>query len=78
MLVSNGEYLKFVEDGGYDNLEWWSEEGKRWLKSIKPKMPLFWRKYGDKYMLRTFFNEINMPWDWPAEVNNLEGRAFCK
>jgi formylglycine-generating enzyme required for sulfatase activity len=19
-----------------------------------------------------------MPWDWPAEVNNLEARAFCK
>lgn len=22
--------------------------------------------------------EIEMPWDWPAEVNNLEARAFCR
>jgi formylglycine-generating enzyme required for sulfatase activity len=21
---------------------------------------------------------MQMPWDWPAEVNNLEARAFCK
>lgn len=20
---------------------------------------------------------IEMPWDWPAEVNNLEAEAFC-
>ena len=24
MLVSNGEYLSFVEDGGYKNNEWWT------------------------------------------------------
>ena len=47
MLVSNGEYLKFVQDGAYQNMEWWTEEGQRWIKSIKPKMPLFWRKYGE-------------------------------
>ena len=78
MLVSNGEYLKFVQDGAYENLEWWTDEGKRWLTSIKPKMPPFWRKTGEKYMLRTLFHEIPMPWDWPAEINNLQARAFCK
>jgi formylglycine-generating enzyme required for sulfatase activity len=44
MLVSNGEYLPFVEEGGYSNPEWWTEEGKRWIASIKPSMPLFWHK----------------------------------
>ena len=78
MLVSNGEYLKFVLDGAYENPQWWTEEGRRWLSSIKPKMPPFWRKYGSEYKLRTLFNEINMPWDWPAEINNLQARAYCK
>jgi formylglycine-generating enzyme required for sulfatase activity len=44
MLVSNGEYLQFVQEGGYQNPSWWTEEGQRWLSSIKPAMPLFWRK----------------------------------
>ena len=21
--------------------------------------------------------EIDMPWNWPVEVNNLEAQAFC-
>ena len=78
MLVSNGEFLKFVEDEGYSSPEWWTEEGKRWIASKKPEMPVFWRKSGDLYKLRTLFQETEMPWDWPAEVNNLEARAFCK
>jgi formylglycine-generating enzyme required for sulfatase activity len=78
MLVSNGEYLQFVLEGGYQTPEWWTEEGKRWIGSIKPSMPLFWQKEGEQYKLRTLYRLIDMPWDWPAEVNNLEARAFCK
>jgi hypothetical protein len=31
-----------VEDQGYGKMEFWDEEGKAWIKSIKPKMPRFW------------------------------------
>lgn len=78
MLTSNGEYLQFVEEGGYHSPQWWTDEGKRWLASIKPEMPLFWRREGGQYRLRTLAREVEMPWDWPVEVSNLEARAFCK
>jgi len=55
MLASNGEYLQFVSDGGYSRPELWSEEGQRWIASIKPSLPVFWRKYGDNYKLRTLY-----------------------
>jgi formylglycine-generating enzyme required for sulfatase activity len=71
MLVSNGEYLQFVLEGGYHTPEWWTEEGQRWIASVKPSMPLFWHKEGEEYKLRTLYRLIDMPWDWPAEVNNL-------
>jgi formylglycine-generating enzyme required for sulfatase activity len=71
MLVSNGEYLQFVLEGGYQTPEWWTEEGQRWIASVKPSMPLFWHKEGEEYKLRTLYRLIDMPWDWPAEVNNL-------
>jgi formylglycine-generating enzyme required for sulfatase activity len=77
MLVSNGEYLAFVEEGGYAKPEYWTEEGQRWLKAIKPTAPLFWNKVDNIYKLRTLTRLIDMPWDWPVEITNLEARAFC-
>jgi len=33
---------------------------------------------GEQFMYRTIFDIIEMPWDWPAEVNYHEAKAFCK
>jgi len=76
-LVSNREYLEFVEAGGYRQLTFWTEEGQRWLGFSKAQMPLFWSKKKNDYKFRTMAQEIEMPWDWPAEVNYLEAKAFC-
>lgn len=76
-LVSNGEYLEFMEKGGYVKEEYWTEEGKRWLKSMKPKHPLFWIPEGFEFKYRTLTEIIDMPWDWPVETNYLEAKAFC-
>ncbi|MBK6896651.1 MAG: 5-histidylcysteine sulfoxide synthase [Alphaproteobacteria bacterium] len=77
-LVSNGEYLGFVNDGGYETREFWDEEGWNWVTFKQAKMPVYWRKEGDKYRYRSMLEEIDMPWDWPVDVNCLEARAFCK
>jgi 5-histidylcysteine sulfoxide synthase/putative 4-mercaptohistidine N1-methyltranferase len=78
-LVSNGEFLKFVEDDGYLKEEYWTEDGKLYLKSFKDlTYPRFWRKdNNNNWCLRTLLKEIEMPWDWPVEVNYLEAKAFC-
>ncbi len=76
-LVSNREFMAFVEAGGYRNESWWTEEGRRWLAFSKAEQPLFWIKDGSGYRLRTMAKEIAMPWDWPVEVNYLEAKAFC-
>lgn len=56
MLVSNAEFLEFVQDGGYASPQWWTDEGKRWIASKRPTMPLFWRKEGQQFRLRTISN----------------------
>jgi len=78
-LVSNGEYLAFVDAGGYDNPAFWSEEGNRWRQFTPDKHPTFWVKQtnGD-WRLRCMTEEVPMPWDWPVEVNALEAEAFCR
>lgn len=77
-LVSNAEYLEFVVANGYENENYWDEEGWGWLAFTKAKMPTYWRKHEDRYLYRTMLEEIDMPWDWPVDVNCLEARAFCK
>jgi len=77
-LVSNGEYLEFIQDDGYGNSEYWCSEGKAWKDFTKAIQPLFWHKKESKYILRTLSREIPLPMNWPVEVNYLEAAAFCK
>jgi len=42
--VSNGEYLDFIEDGGYTNFRLWLSEGWDCVKSNDWKAPLYWQK----------------------------------
>ncbi|DAB27544.1 MAG: SAM-dependent methyltransferase [Sulfurimonas sp. RIFOXYD12_FULL_33_39] len=77
-LVSNGEYMSFVEDGGYENEEFWDKEGRAFLKISGAKHPTFWVEEDDVYMYRTLGKIIDMPLDWPVDVNALEAEAFCR
>lgn len=77
-LVSNNEYMQFVQDGGYENESFWDEEGLEFLKNTKIKHPPFWVLEDGKYRYRTMCNIIDLPLSWPAEVNALEAMAFCR
>ncbi|WP_082400405.1 5-histidylcysteine sulfoxide synthase [Neptunomonas antarctica] len=76
-LVSNEEFLAFVEAGGYQQLRLWSEEGASWLNYTKASIPHFWVKRNGKYFQRNLLDEIELPLNWPVEVNYLEANAFC-
>lgn len=76
-LTSNGEFLTFVEAGGYETERYWTDEGWRWRNFREAAMPLFWRKNKQGYSLRLVAEEIEMPWNWPVEINYLEAKAFC-
>ena len=76
-LVSNWEFLGFVEDRGYEREDYWTQEGWKWVGYSKARHPLFWIESPGGYRLRTMAAIIDMPWDWPVEVNYLEAKAFC-
>jgi len=76
-LVSNQEFLSFVEDNGYSTDNYWTEEGLAWLQFTQVKHPGFWLKTASGWSLRIMLEEIPMPWDWPVEVNYHEAKAFC-
>lgn len=76
-LVSNREFLGFMEAGGYDHDTWWEEEGRAWKAFRRPRHPEFWVRKSDAWLLRLMTEEVPMPWDWPVEVNYHEAKAFC-
>lgn len=41
-LVTNQEYLDFIEAGGYQNFELWHAEGWDWVSNNKVEAPLYW------------------------------------
>ena len=76
-LVSNQEFMAFVDAGGYQTPSFWTEEGQRWLDFTKSDMPRFWRRKNGQYWQRNLTEEILLPLNWPVEVNYLESKAFC-
>lgn len=81
MLVSNAEFYHFILDGGYQQQQWWDDEGWRWNNFAEADKPTFWVgdiKQPDQLKLRVLAEEVPLPWDWPAEVNQLEASAFCR
>jgi 5-histidylcysteine sulfoxide synthase/putative 4-mercaptohistidine N1-methyltranferase len=76
-VVSNAEYLAFVEDGGYTTDAWWEEEGLGWRNFRDIGHPEFWVRRDGGWHLRLMLEEVPMPWNWPVETNCHEARAFC-
>ena len=80
-LVSNGEFHEFVVAGGYREPRYWSETGWDWRTFRNLKWPTFWVPDGPaglhRYRLRTLFEVIAMPWDWPVDANYHEAKAYC-
>lgn len=80
-LITNGQFLEFVRAGGYSQASYWSAEGLRWKQYRNAKWPTFWVPEGPQglhhYRLRTIFDIIDMPVDWPCIVNYHEARAYA-
>lgn len=49
-LVSNAEYLEFIEDGTYSDFNLWHDEAWAWLNENEIKAPLYWLKIDGEWM----------------------------
>jgi ergothioneine biosynthesis protein EgtB len=43
-VVKNGEFIAFIEAGGYEDFRFWLDEGWSWLQENKINAPLYWEK----------------------------------
>lgn len=56
-LVRNGEYLAFIEDGGYQRPELWLSDGWDWLTEQQIEAPLYWQRGADQALAVIGSNE---------------------
>jgi iron(II)-dependent oxidoreductase len=74
--VSNGEYMDFVEEGGYRRREWWSAEGWAWREAEAVELPQFWTGDGE---VRAFDYIAPIDRDRPVmHVSWYEADAFAR
>ena len=78
--VTNGAYLEFVEAGGYQSREYWSEAGWRWVRDEEVEAPLFWRRASDgRWQSRSFGRVHDLDLTHPVtHVSFHEAEAFAR
>ena len=73
--VTNAEWQRFVEAGGYDDPQWWSERGWGHRTETGLQRPLFWREDGSR---RRFGIVEEIPTDEPVQhVSFFEAEAYA-
>lgn len=76
--VTNGQFLEFIEAGGYHNPDYWTPETWQWKTEQAKEHPFFWKRQEDTWLLRDFFEDIPLPLSWPVSVTHAEAQAFAR
>lgn len=77
--VTNGQYLAFIEAGGYDEARWWNAEG--WAHRVESRLtaPLFWERDGDTWWRVRFGVREQVPPHEPVmHVSFHEADAYAR
>jgi len=77
-MVTNRQFLDFVNGGGYETRNLWSDEDWNWKTAKAVTHPVFWIRHNDAWFCRTMFEEVPLPLDWPVYVSHAEASAYAK
>lgn len=77
-LVTNGDYLEFIEDGGYEDFRFWHAEGWDWVNQNQINAPLYWKKQDGEWFQFTLggLRKIN-PSHPVCHVSFYEAAAYA-
>lgn len=77
-LVTNGEYLAFVEDGGYGDFRHWLSDGWETVNTENWQAPLYWDKVDGKWHEYTLNGFRPLDLDEPVcHVSYFEADAYA-
>lgn len=77
-MVSNAQYLDFVEAGGYSKRRYWSEVDWRWRVRHDVRHPAGWAREGAAWFLISRADVIPFQGNWPVYVSHAEASAYAR
>lgn len=77
-LITNGEFLAFINDHAYEKAQYWLSLGWDWINQAQIKHPLYWRQIDDVWHEYTLYGlqplDLNQP---VAHISYFEADAFA-
>jgi ergothioneine biosynthesis protein EgtB len=77
--VTNGEFVKFIEAGGYEDYKYWLADGWDQVKENKWSAPLYWEKQYGRWSKKDFRGLNPLDLDEPVvNVSYFEADAYAR
>ncbi|MEO9804316.1 MAG: ergothioneine biosynthesis protein EgtB [Reichenbachiella sp.] len=78
-LITNGEYLEFIEAGGYQDFRFWYMEAWAWVQENKETAPMHWHQIDGEWHQYTFFGlqKLNL-YEPVTHISQFEAAAFAQ
>lgn len=77
-MITNGQFLEFMNAGGYENRALWVDDDWNWKNEQNISHPVFWNRTGNGWSYRAMFEEIPLPANWPVYVSHAEASAYAR
>lgn len=78
-LVTNGEFVEFIESGAYHDFRLWHSEGWDWVNQNSVASPLYWHNRGGEWFNYTLAGLKPVDLDAPVcHVSYYEASAFAE
>ncbi|SHG99421.1 ergothioneine biosynthesis protein EgtB [Winogradskyella jejuensis] len=78
-LVTNGEYLEFIEAGGYSNFNLWHADGWDWVQNNNIQAPMYWHRTEQGYKQYTLKGLKDLNKGLPvSHISFYEAWAFAE
>lgn len=78
-LVTNSEYLEFIQDDGYKNFNYWHDEGWEWVNENNIKAPLYWHEIEGEWYVYNLNGLRKMVPDLPVlHLSYYEAFAYAQ
>ncbi|WKL55762.1 ergothioneine biosynthesis protein EgtB [Asticcacaulis sp. ZE23SCel15] len=77
-LVTNGEWLEFMADGGYQRADLWLSDGWAMVQTMGWDSPLYWQADGDDWQVMSLRGVQPLQPDAPVtNISHYEAAAFA-
>jgi iron(II)-dependent oxidoreductase len=77
-MVTNRQFLEFMNSGGYETRRLWRDEDWDWKNAHSVSRPVFWKRANEGWLYRTMFEDVALPMEWPAYVSHAEAAAYAR